>query len=296
MAWEENKHPRDENGQFTTKYNGKSIEKVTKLDGSGDRYHFGDDNGNVFDFKSLDEAKKYIDDNYFDDDNDFENWDDEEFVENIDDIDYDKAEKNEKKNADKGRKPDGSLSDEAFKIGQKGAKTYLDFMTQYNDLDDLKGSNIFLGGLQNAVSKAITEAGYNPNFELTYNDFNDVIGSVLGEEVDIAEYEQNATKGFTGKKYSGYEPSQKNKNDENSTISNLGFTKKDEKFEKEVIDALKGAVESNNNWIKKYEKLVELNKENKTMVNDFTKKIEAFKKENDYFNNVIKNPELMYKK
>ena len=178
MVWEENKHPRDKNGQFASK------------EGEG-----------------------------FDDDNDFENWDDEEFVENIDDIDYDKAEKNEKKNADKGRKPDGSLSDEAFKIGQKGAKIYLDFMTQYNDLDKLKGSNIFLGGLQNAVSKAITEAGYNPNLELTYNDFNDVIGSVLGEEVDIAEYERNATKGFTGKKYSGYEPSQKEDTIDYETIT-----------------------------------------------------------------------------
>ena len=151
-------------------------------------------------FEENDELEDY---EAFDDDNDFENWDKEEFVENIDDINYDKAEKNEKKNADKGRKSDGSLSDEAFKIGQKGAKTYLDYITQYNDLDKLKKSNIFLGGLQNAVSKAITEAGYNPNLELTYNDFNDVIGSVLGEEVDIEEYERDATKGFTGKKYRG---------------------------------------------------------------------------------------------
>lgn len=87
----------------------------------------------------------------------------------------------------------------------------------------------------------------------------------------------------------------KSKN-ETPTISNLGFTKKDKKFENEVVDALKDAVESNNNWIKKYQKLIELNKENKTMVNDFTKKIESFKNENDYFNNVIQNPELMYKK
>lgn len=217
MVWEENKHPRDESGQFTSKgnegqggeksnYKGTQIEKLTKLNGD-EVYQFGTKDGDVLTFKSLDEAKQYIDNND-DFDNDFE----EEFIENIDNIDYDKAEENEKKNADKGKNPNRKdkygnelVSDEAFKAGQKGVKAYLDYMTQYYDLDKLKGSKVFLSGLQSAASKAIIEGGYDPNLDVTYEDFNEIVSSVLGEEVDF-ESEK-----FTGKKYSGYQP----KKDEN---------------------------------------------------------------------------------
>jgi len=94
------------------------------------------------------------------------------------------------------------VDDEAFEAGQKGAKKYLDEALKYNDLETLKKSNVFLSGLQDAVNESIEK--YNPNFDLTYQDFNEIIGSVLGEDVDFEEYEQNATKGFTGNKYSGY--------------------------------------------------------------------------------------------
>ena len=284
--WEENKHPRDKSGQFTSKGNEgqgrkkeetKKITKEIKIDDDYERSYgpAPDKEDDPEGYKKyMDSYKKWQNDNFDNDDIDInevvsdneyvylgikdkdqfvdllhrrdnvpidkakewveKNWDEyqkyqeeeqfdndfeEEFIENIDNIDYDKAEENEKKNANKGRKSDGSLSDEAFKIGQKGAKTYLDFMTQYNDLDKLKGSNIFLGGLQSAVSKAITEAGYNPNFELTYKDFNDVVGSVLGEEVDYEEYERNATKGFTGKKYQNKE--EEPQEDKNNTPDEL---------------------------------------------------------------------------
>ena len=147
--------------------------------------------------------------------------DENDFIESIDDIDYEKAEKNEKINGSKGKNPNRKdkygnelVSDEAFKVGQEGAKKYLDYMTQYNDLDKLKKSNIFLGGLQSAVSKAIIEAGYDPNLDTTYQDFNEIIGSVLGEKVYIEDYEGNATKGFTGKKYDGYTPGKEESNSE----------------------------------------------------------------------------------
>lgn len=106
MAWEENKHPRDENGQFTSKenegsgggedkteYKGAKIEKLTKLNGE-EVYQFGTEDGDVLTFKSLDEAKEYVDKNRddFDNDNDFELWDndisDEDVMQELADGDY----------------------------------------------------------------------------------------------------------------------------------------------------------------------------------------------------------------
>lgn len=357
MAWEENKHPRDKSGQFTSKgnegqggkedkteYKGAKIEKLTKFNGE-EVYQFETEDGDVLTFKSLDEAKEYVDKNHddFDSDNDFESWEpeddqsravfaaedelginaldsyenyeqvcdwlianeyaedynaadkmikdslspegweklnkireewgiedlednfdidknrytplekmqkldgstvfqtadketgdvltfkskeqardyfndkevdeednfdlDEDFVENIDNIDYDKADKNELINKNKAKNPNRKdkygnelISDEAFKIGTAGVNKYLDFMKQYYDYDKLKQSNIFLEGLQNAASKAITENGYDPNSDMTNQDFNEIIGAALGDEIDI---ERNK---FTGKKYNGYKP------------------------------------------------------------------------------------------
>lgn len=291
MAWEESKHPRDNSGQFTSKenkgqggkedkteYKGAKIEKLTKLNGE-EVYQFETEDGDVLTFKSLDEAKEYVDKNHddFDNDYDFESWDndisdedvmqeiadgdyyygglgeqeiynlaaerlnitperaeqalknqgfdyqeyqnyieggnefdEEEFIETIDEIDYDKAEKNENPNYKNPKRKDkyGNelISDEGFKAGYNGAKAYLDYMTKFHDYDKLKKSNIFLSGLQAAANKAITESGYNPDFDITYQDLNEIIGSLLNEEVDYEKYEQNATSGFTGKKYSGYKP------------------------------------------------------------------------------------------
>ena len=153
-------------------------------------------------------------------DDDFE-FDEEEFVNNLDETDWDKAEKNEEKNKGKHKHTERKdkygnalVSDEAFKAGQKGAKAYLNDALKYDDLDTLKKSNIFLGGLRQAASKAIIEEGYDPDLDITYQDLNEIIGSVLDEDVDLEEYERNATKGFTGKKYSGYQPNS------NETASN----------------------------------------------------------------------------
>lgn len=106
MAWEESKHPRDNNGQFTSKgnegqggkedkteYKGAKIEKLTKLNGE-EVYQFGTEDGDVLTFKSLDEAKEYVDKNRddFDNDNDFELWDndisDEDVMQELADGDY----------------------------------------------------------------------------------------------------------------------------------------------------------------------------------------------------------------
>jgi len=229
-VWEENKHPRDKSGQFTSKGNegqggsdkSKLIESiVNKMTENGTKevnLNAGTisraSNGQLTEddvhkwFEENDELEDYeaFDDDF---DNDFE----EEFVENIDNIDYDKVEENEKTNAKKGKNPNRKdkygnelISDEAFKAGQQGAKAYLNYMTKYYDLDKLKKSNVFLGGLQSAASKAIIEGGYDPDLDTTYQDFNEIIGSVLGEEVNVEDYERNATKGFSGKKYTGYMP------------------------------------------------------------------------------------------
>ena len=99
------------------------------------------------------------------------------------------------------------VSDDAFKVGQKAAKEYLEESLKYNSLDSLKKSNVFLGYMQDKISRAIEDAELNPDYDMTYDDFNEIIGSVIGEEIDLEEYEGNATKGWTGKKYSGYDPS-----------------------------------------------------------------------------------------
>lgn len=95
------------------------------------------------------------------------------------------------------------VSDEAFKVGQEAVKKYLKENTE--DLETLKKSNVFIGGLTDEISDALTKAGLNEDYNLTYQDYNEIIGSVIGEEVDTEAYEENATKGWTGKKYSGYE-------------------------------------------------------------------------------------------
>ena len=103
------------------------------------------------------------------------------------------------------------LSDDAFKVGQKAAKEYLEESLKYNDLDSLKKSNMFLGYMQDKISDALEQAGLNPDYDLTYQDLNEIIGSVIGEEIDFEDYEGNATKGWTGKKYSGYIPQENKK-------------------------------------------------------------------------------------
>ena len=244
-------------------------------------------------FEDNDELEDY---EAFDDDNDFENWDDEEDA-------YTKF----KKSVD-GKYADDLIDTLNLKGNKEAQNIKQDFINRKINVDTLheKLQNISKTNelpLKKQLSKdefdkLVGEEDFEHKNELTTT-----VNTLLKEGKNkeqiknyLKQFGHNVTYTDQMDKYVDKLVDAQNEDDKNSTISNLGFTKKDEKFEKEVVDTLKEAVESNNNWIKKYEKLIELNKENKTMVNDFTKKIEAFKKENDYFNNVIKNPELMYKK
>ena len=128
-------------------------------------------------------------------------------------IDWDLAEKNEKINGSKGKSETRKdkygnplLSDEAFKVGVEAGKAYLEESLKYDSLESLKRSNVFLGYLEDYINNAIVNNGYNPNLDSTYQDINEIIGVITGEEVDMERYGVDATKGFTGKKYSGYNP------------------------------------------------------------------------------------------
>lgn len=134
------------------------------------------------------------------------------FAEN-ENIDWDIAEQNEKINGKNAKNPkrtdkygNALLSDEAFNIGVEAGKSYLDYMKKYNDLSSLKRSNVFLGGMSEIIDNAITNNGFNPNQDITNQDFNEIIGNIIGEEVDIQSYETRQSNGFTGRKYIGYKP------------------------------------------------------------------------------------------
>lgn len=119
-----------------------------------------------------------------------------------------KAEETQKshKSADRKDKYGNPLvSDDAFKVGQKAAKEYLDQLNKGEGFDAAKSSFVTLGGFRDAISDALEQAGLNPDYDLTYQDLNEIIGSVTGEEVNFEDYEGNG-KGWTGKKYSGYKP------------------------------------------------------------------------------------------
>lgn len=142
----------------------------------------------------------------------------EEFKETVDykdneDTNFELAEKNEKINGAKAKSKDRKdkygnplVSDEAFNIGVKAGKSYLEESLKYNSMDSLKRSNVFLHYMQSIVSNAIINNGYDPNLDVTYTDLNEIIGNVVGEEVDLEANESDRTKGWTGKKYSGYSP------------------------------------------------------------------------------------------
>lgn len=138
-----------------------------------------------------------------------------DFVDNKD-IDWDLAEKNEKINAKNSKNPnrtnrygDNLLSDEAFNIGVEAGKSYLDYMTQYNDLSKLKTNNVFLGYMSEIIGNAITNNGFNPNQDITYTDFNEILGNIFNEEIDLQKYELREGSGFTGRNYMGYKPNNK---------------------------------------------------------------------------------------
>ena len=129
-------------------------------------------------------------------------------------INWDLAEKNEKINAKNAKNQNRKdkygnelVSDEAFKVGQEALKSYIDYMGKYGTpLNELKQSNVGLRYMQEIVNNSIVNNGFNPNNDVTYQDFNEIVGSVIGEQVDIEQYEAQKGTGFTGKKYVGYQP------------------------------------------------------------------------------------------
>ena len=98
------------------------------------------------------------------------------------------------------------VSDEAFKIGYEAGKKALEEELKYYDKETLLKSNVFLGGLEDAVSEAITDAGLNNDYNLTYQDFNEIVGAVLDKNISYEDYSRNGTKGVIGQKYTGYKP------------------------------------------------------------------------------------------
>lgn len=135
-------------------------------------------------------------------------------IENNMEIDWDLAEKNEKENGKFAKNPNRHdkygnelLSDEAFKVGVEAGKSYLDYQNKYgNDLQTLKKSNVFLRGIEKVIGNAITNNGFDPKQDMTYTDYNQIIGSLIGEEVDMEKYESRQSNGFTGRKYIDYQP------------------------------------------------------------------------------------------
>lgn len=134
--------------------------------------------------------------------------------ENNMEIDWDLAEKNEKINGKNAKNPkrhdkygNELISDEAFKVGQEAGQSYLDYEAKYgNDLSKLKRSNVFLDHLSGIIGNAITNNGFDPNQDITYTDQNQIIGSLIGEEVDLEKYSTRQSNGFTGRKYIDYQP------------------------------------------------------------------------------------------
>lgn len=92
------------------------------------------------------------------------------------------------------------LSDEAFKIGYEAAKNYLDEMLKFHNFGKLKASNVFVFFMTNIISEKLTELDI---FDATYEDFNQIIGAVTGEEIDTSKDWWNC---WNGKKYTGYIP------------------------------------------------------------------------------------------
>lgn len=138
-------------------------------------------------------------------------------IENNTEIDWDLAERNEKINGKNAKNPNRKdkygnelLSDEAFNVGLEAGKSYLEYQEKHgNDVAKLKKSNVFLDGLEGIIGNAITNNGFDPNQDITYTDYNQIIGNLLGEEIDVEKYESRQGSGFTGRKYIDYTPSKK---------------------------------------------------------------------------------------
>lgn len=135
-------------------------------------------------------------------------------------IDWDLARQNEKINGSKAKNSkrhdkygNELLSDEAFNVGLEGGMSYLEYVSQYqDDISPLKNNRVFLSGLQASIENSITNNGFDPNSDLTYQDLNEIAGNLFGEEIDFEQLELGNTV-FTGRKYMGYKPENTKKNE-----------------------------------------------------------------------------------
>lgn len=103
------------------------------------------------------------------------------------------------------------LSDEAREIGVEAMKKYIE---EYGGHKKLKSSNIYVDALMDAASDAITDAGLNPNFDITNEDFNEMITEATGDEIDISQSKYPShldawkapENGSVDERLSGYKP------------------------------------------------------------------------------------------
>lgn len=99
------------------------------------------------------------------------------------------------------------VSDEAFKVGVEAVKKVIEENKKYgDDHGKMKGSFVYQHQLKDAISGAFEEKGLNPDYDLTYQDFNEMIGAATGEEVDFEVGESNWQKAWKGTPYKGYQP------------------------------------------------------------------------------------------
>lgn len=83
------------------------------------------------------------------------------------------------------------LNNEAFNLGVNAIKEYLERFTaiaserKQTAHEYLKGSNIYVDALIEVSGNAIEAAGLNPNYDITYTDFNEMIEAATGEKINL---------------------------------------------------------------------------------------------------------------
>ena len=83
------------------------------------------------------------------------------------------------------------LNNEAFNLGVSAIKEYLksfEAMANYHNQtahEYLKGSNIYIDALIEVSGNAIEAAGLNPNYDITYTDYNEMIEAATGEKINL---------------------------------------------------------------------------------------------------------------
>ena len=106
------------------------------------------------------------------------------------------------------------LSVKAFEIGVEAMKKYIasdepmaKLIPNRTAHEHLKTSNIYVDALIEVAGEAIDEAGLNPNLDITYTDFNEMIGVATGDEIIIQNSKYRAKfDAWTGRKYNGFNP------------------------------------------------------------------------------------------